>query len=111
MAGFSCAQPKGSSRVDVIYRRINDDFLDPHVFRKDSGLGVPGLVEAYRDGNVSLANSIGTGIADDKVDLPFRAEDDPLLPERGSDPSERPDLSRVGEGRSRLHSRAHLPSW
>jgi uncharacterized circularly permuted ATP-grasp superfamily protein len=58
---------KGLKRVDVIYRRINDDFLDPRVFRKDSGLGVPGLVEAYRSGNVSLANSIGTGVADDKV--------------------------------------------
>jgi len=58
---------KGLQAVDVIYRRINDDFLDPKVFRKDSGLGVPGLVDAYRKGNVSLANSIGTGIADDKV--------------------------------------------
>ncbi|MEY2509485.1 MAG: hypothetical protein QOE26_248 [Verrucomicrobiota bacterium] len=58
---------KGHKQVDVIYRRINDDFLDPQVFRKDSGLGVSGLVEAYRDGNVSLANSIGTGIADDKA--------------------------------------------
>ena len=58
---------KGHKQVNVIYRRINDDFLDPQVFRKDSGLGVPGLVEAYRDGNVSLANSIGTGIADDKA--------------------------------------------
>ncbi len=58
---------KGLKPVDVIYRRINDDFLDPQVFRKDSGLGVPGLVDAYRDGNVSLANSIGTGVADDKV--------------------------------------------
>ena len=58
---------KGLKPVDVIYRRINDEYLDPTVFRKDSGLGVPGLVEAYRAGNVSLANSIGTGIADDKV--------------------------------------------
>jgi uncharacterized circularly permuted ATP-grasp superfamily protein len=53
--------------VDVIYRRIDDDFLDPTVFRADSMLGVPGLVNAYRAGNVALANSIGTGIADDKV--------------------------------------------
>jgi uncharacterized circularly permuted ATP-grasp superfamily protein len=58
---------KGLKRVDVIYRRINDDFLDPRVFRKDSGLGVSGLVDAYRRGSVSLANSIGTGVADDKV--------------------------------------------
>ena len=53
--------------VDVIYRRIDDDFLDPSVFRPDSVLGVPGLVGAYRAGNVALANAIGTGVADDKV--------------------------------------------
>ncbi|MEY2427810.1 MAG: hypothetical protein QOJ40_695 [Verrucomicrobiota bacterium] len=58
---------KGPQRVHVIYRRLDDDFLDPTVFRRDSMLGVPGLVGAYRAGNVSLANSIGTGIADDKV--------------------------------------------
>lgn len=58
---------KGLQRVHVIYRRLDDDFLDPTVFRRDSMLGVPGLVNAYRSGNVSLANSIGTGIADDKV--------------------------------------------
>jgi uncharacterized circularly permuted ATP-grasp superfamily protein len=58
---------KGMQPVHVIYRRLDDDFLDPTVFRKDSMLGVPGLVNAYRAGNVSLANSIGTGIADDKV--------------------------------------------
>jgi uncharacterized circularly permuted ATP-grasp superfamily protein len=58
---------KGLKPVHVIYRRIDDDFLDPDVFRPDSVLGVPGLVEAYRKGNVSLANAIGTGVADDKV--------------------------------------------
>jgi uncharacterized circularly permuted ATP-grasp superfamily protein len=58
---------KGLRPVHVIYRRIDDDFLDPTVFRRDSMLGVPGLIHAYRAGNVSLANSIGTGIADDKV--------------------------------------------
>jgi uncharacterized circularly permuted ATP-grasp superfamily protein len=58
---------KGLEQVDTIYRRLDDDFLDPRVFRKDSALGVPGLVEAYRAGNVSLANAIGTGVADDKV--------------------------------------------
>jgi uncharacterized circularly permuted ATP-grasp superfamily protein len=57
----------GLEPVDVIYRRIDDDFLDPLVFRADSMLGVPGLVNAYRSGHVALANSIGTGIADDKV--------------------------------------------
>src|SRR5260221_4215552 len=58
---------KGFERVDVIYRRIDDDFLDPKSFRKDSVLGVPGLMEAYQAGNVALANAPGTGIADDKV--------------------------------------------
>ncbi|MEW6307324.1 MAG: circularly permuted type 2 ATP-grasp protein [Verrucomicrobiota bacterium] len=58
---------KGLQPVHVIYRRIDDDFLDPTVFRRDSVLGVPGLINAYRAGNVSLANSIGTGVADDKV--------------------------------------------
>ena len=58
---------EGLMPVDVIYRRIDDDFLDPSVFRPDSLLGVPGLINAYKAGNVSLANSIGTGVADDKV--------------------------------------------
>ncbi len=58
---------KGLQPVDVIYRRIDDDFLDPSVFRQDSALGVPGLVNACRAGRVALANSIGTGCADDKV--------------------------------------------
>lgn len=62
---------RGLQRVDVIYRRIDDDFLDPLTFRPDSVLGVPGLVNAYRAGNVALANSIGTGIADDKGVYPF----------------------------------------
>jgi uncharacterized circularly permuted ATP-grasp superfamily protein len=58
---------RGLRRVDVIYRRIDDDFIDPVVFRKDSVLGVPGLMNAYRAGNVALANAVGTGVADDKV--------------------------------------------
>ncbi|MDD4947745.1 MAG: circularly permuted type 2 ATP-grasp protein, partial [Gallionella sp.] len=58
---------KGPIRVDVIYRRIDDDFLDPKVFNKDSMLGVPGLFAAYCAGSVTLANAVGTGIADDKA--------------------------------------------
>src|SRR5579862_5907904 len=57
----------GLRRVDVIYRRIDDDFVDPLAFRPDSGLGVPGLFNAYRAGNVSLANALGTGVADDEA--------------------------------------------
>ncbi|HEX4413024.1 MAG TPA: circularly permuted type 2 ATP-grasp protein [Lacipirellulaceae bacterium] len=58
---------KGFERIDVIYRRIDDDFLDPKAFRSDSLLGVPGLMDAYRAGRIALANAPGTGIADDKV--------------------------------------------
>src|SRR5437879_12168884 len=57
---------KGFERVDVLYRRIDDDFLDPQVFRSDSLLGVPGLMDVYKKGRVALANAPGTGIADDK---------------------------------------------
>jgi len=58
---------KGLERVDVIYRRLDDDFIDPKVFRADSMLGVPGLMEVYKAGKVALANAPGTGVADDKV--------------------------------------------
>ncbi len=78
---------KGLKKVDVIYRRLDDDFLDPLVFRKDSMLGVPGLIAAYRKGNVNLANAVGTGVADDKVMyyfvpqmIKFYLGEDPILP-------------------------------
>jgi uncharacterized circularly permuted ATP-grasp superfamily protein len=78
---------KGLRPVHVIYRRIDDDFLDPTVFRRDSALGVPGLVNAYRAGHVSLANAIGTGVADDKAMYYFVPKmikyylgEDPILP-------------------------------
>jgi uncharacterized circularly permuted ATP-grasp superfamily protein len=58
---------EGLKRVDVIYRRIDDDFLDPLVFRPDSALGVPGIMSAYHAGSVTLANAVGTGVADDKA--------------------------------------------
>ena len=62
---------QGPQRVDVIYRRIDDDFMDPQVFRADSALGVPGIMRAYQAGNVTLANAIGTGVADDKSIYPY----------------------------------------
>ena len=91
---------QGLEQVDTIYRRIDDDFLDPRVFRPDSALGVPGLVEAYRAGNVSLANAIGTGVADDKVIykyvpdmIRFYLDQEPILANvptyLASDPKER----------------------
>ncbi|MGQ0633673.1 MAG: circularly permuted type 2 ATP-grasp protein [Planctomycetaceae bacterium] len=66
--GFVCMRTtRGLQRVDVIYRRIDDTFLDPRTFRPDSALGVPGLIDVYRGGRVGLANAPGTGVADDKA--------------------------------------------
>jgi uncharacterized circularly permuted ATP-grasp superfamily protein len=90
----------GLRRVDVIYRRVDDDFIDPLSFRKDSHLGVPGLLNAYRAGNVSLTNAIGTGLADDKAVyayipaiIRFYLSEEPILPNVEtyllSDPSQR----------------------
>ena len=62
---------QGPKRVDVIYRRVDDDFLDPEAFRPDSTLGCAGLLRAYRAGNVTLSNAIGTGVADDKSIYPY----------------------------------------
>jgi len=79
---------RGRQKVDVIYRRVDDDFLDPLTFRRDSLLGVPGLMNVYRDGNVALANAPGAGIADDKAVYAFLPElikyylsETPLLPQ------------------------------
>ena len=102
---------RGLQRVDVIYRRIDDDFLDPLAFRADSLLGVPGLLNAYRAGNVALANALGTGVADDKAIYPFVPEmiryylgEDPILPNV-------PTYLRRRR-RSRLHPRApRASSW
>jgi uncharacterized circularly permuted ATP-grasp superfamily protein len=78
---------RGLQRVDVIYRRIDDHFLDPVTFRRDSTLGVPGLIAAARAGNVTIANAVGNGVADDKAMYAFVPEliryylnEEPLLP-------------------------------
>jgi uncharacterized circularly permuted ATP-grasp superfamily protein len=90
---------QGWSRVDVIYRRIDDDFLDPEVFRPDSTLGVPGLMRAWARGNVALANAPGAGVADDKLVytyvpdmIRYYLDEAPILPNvpswRCADPKE-----------------------
>ncbi len=78
---------EGPKRVDVVYRRIDDDFLDPEAFRPDSALGVPGLMRAYQAGSVTLANAVGTGVADDKAVYTYMPDiirfylgEEPLLP-------------------------------
>lgn len=98
---------EGLQRVDVIYRRIDDDFIDPEAFRPDSMLGVPGLMRVYRAGRVALANAPGTGIADDKVIYAFVPDmiryflgEDPILPNVPTYVCERPD--------DRAHVLGHL---
>ena len=77
----------GLQQVHVIYRRIDDDYLDPLVFRPDSALGVPGLMSAYRKGNVAIANAVGNGVADDKAVyayvpamIKYYLNEEPILP-------------------------------
>ncbi len=88
----------GLERVDCIYRRIDDDFLDPLVFRRDSALGVPGLIDAYREGNVALCNAPGAGVADDKAVYAYLPElirfylaEDPILAQVPTYVGARPD--------------------
>ncbi len=102
---------RGPKRVDVIYRRIDDDYLDPLAFRADSTLGVPGLLSVYRAGRVTLANAIGTGVADDKSIYPFVPDmirfylsEEPIL-------NNVPTWQCRKQGRPRLHAGATCPSW
>jgi len=97
--GMVCMRTtQGLKRVDVIYRRIDDDFLDPVAFRPDSVLGCPGLFAAYRSGAVALANAPGTGVADDKAIYPFVPDmiryylsEEPILPNVPTFIASRPD--------------------
>ncbi len=95
----------GLRRVDVIYRRLDDDFLDPLCFRPDSYLGVAGLMNAYRLGNVALANAVGTGVSDDKAIYPFVPDmikfylgQDAILPNVPTYICARPDDMQVHAG-------------
>jgi uncharacterized circularly permuted ATP-grasp superfamily protein len=92
---------QGLQQVDVIYRRIDDDFLDPLVFRSDSALGVPGLMSAYRKGNVVLVNAPGNGVADDKAIytyvpdmIRYYLNEDPILPNVPTHQMSDPDTFR-----------------
>ena len=121
----------GLARVDVIYRRIDDDFLDPEAFRPDSMLGVPGLMRAYQAGNVALANAVGTGVADDKAVYAYMPRmiryylgQDPILPNVETHICREPEAlqlyagspRRAGRqagrrgGRLRHHDRARAPA-
>ena len=109
----------GPRRVDVIYRRVDDDFIDPLAFRQDSTLGVAGLFNAYRAGNVAITNAIGTGVADDKAlysyvpaIIKFYLAEEPILPniptwllESDTRPGVRARASRRGRGQGRRRIR------
>ncbi len=102
---------KGFERVDVIYRRIDDDFLDPKAFRPDSLLGVPGLMEVYRAGRVALANAPGTGVADDKVVYAYVPEIVKYYLGEEIHPAERADLRLRATKRTASTCWTICPSW
>jgi uncharacterized circularly permuted ATP-grasp superfamily protein len=90
---------RGPKRVDVIYRRVDDDFLDPQVFRPTPRWAAPACWTPTAQGNVTLCNAIGTGRGRRQVDLPLRAQDDRVLPGREADPEQRADLHVPQQGR------------
>ncbi len=98
---------KGFERVDVIYRRIDDYFLDPRTFRPDSALGVPGLMNGYKAGRVGLANAPGTGVADDKVVYAYVPKVIKYYLDRGRDHSNVPTYM-CWEEKDRKHVLANL---
>ena len=101
----------GPRRVDVIYRRVDDDFIDPLAFRPDSQLGVPGLFNAYRAGNVAHHQRRRHGRGGRQGALRLRARHHPLLPGRGADAAERRDLrARRDEHGSRIRARSPGPA-
>ena len=97
---------RGLERVHAVYRRIDDDFVDPLEFMPDSLLGVPGLVRAYRAGSVAIANALRHGRGRRQGDLLLRARDDPLLLGRGADPRERPHVPALRPRSARARARA-----
>ena len=102
---------RGPKRVDVIYRRIDDDFLDPLTFRRDSQLGVAGLIGAYRAGSVGLANADRHGRGRRQGDLSVRPRHHPLLPQGRPDPGQRRDLPAARSRRTGSTSWRTSTSW
>ena len=92
----------------MIYRRVDDDFLDPLCFRPDSVLGVAGLMNAYRMGNVALVNAVGTGVADDKAIYPFVPRMIKFYLEPGPDPAERARRTSAPRSDDRKYVLEHL---
>ncbi len=101
---------QGERPVHVVYRRIDDEYLDPLHFRPDSVIGCPGLLNAARAGHVTIANAVGNGVADDKLALHLRPRADPLLPARGTAAPQHRDPSTRGRGRARVGARPPRPA-
>ena len=98
---------KGYERVDVIYRRVDDDFLDPQVFRKDSMLGIPGVMDVYKAGSVALANAPGRRHRRRQGRLRLRPQDHQVLPRRGCHPPQRPYVRLFRRKRVQARHRQH----
>ena len=97
---------EGPRRVDVIYRRIDDDFIDPEAFNPASMLGVPGLMRAYKAGNVTIANAVGTGIADDKAIYTYMPEIIEFYLGEKAAAEKRPDVALPRSGFVEIRPRA-----
>ena len=102
---------QGPKKVDVIYRRIDDAFLDPLCFRPDSMLGIPGLMNVYRSGGVTLRLGPRRGRGGRQGDLHLRPRHDPLLPWRGADPEQRADVAVREGGRAASTCSTTSASW
>ncbi len=98
---------EGYKQIDVLYRRVDDSFLDPLTFRPDSALGVPGIMDVYRAGNITIANAPGTGIADDKAIYSYMPEIVEFLHRPQGDPRQHPDLALFRARQSEIRARAH----
>ena len=106
-----CARRTGYEPIDVLYRRVDDDFLDPLTFRPDSMLGVPGIMDVYRAGNITIANAPGTGIADDKAIYSYMPEIIEFYTGEKADPAERADLALLRAGQRWPTCSSTSPNW
>ena len=104
----TCAPPSGEQRVDVVYRRVDDEFLDPLHFRPDSVVGCPGILNAARAGNVTIANAVGNGVADDKLTYTYMPEIIRYYLGEEPDPAQRRHLPPGGSGPAGSTCSAHL---
>ena len=102
---------EGYKQIDVLYRRVDDDFLDPLTFRPDSALGVPGIMDVYRAGNITIANAPGTGISDDKAIYSYMPEIIEFYTGRKAMLGKHADLALLGARQPEIRAGASRKSW